>query len=65
MYPLYFTVCDALPNPANGFVRITGTGVNDIATYCCDPGYDISTGNNTQICQSNGKWSGPPPICKG
>ena len=56
--------CDALSDPANGTVSITGTGVGDTATYSCDEGYELS-GSGTLTCQLNGEWSGSPPTCEG
>ena len=56
--------CDALSDPVNGTVRVTGTGVGDTATYTCDEGYGLS-GNRIRTCQSTGEWSGSPPTCEG
>ena len=57
-------MCDALSNPVNGGIITTGTGFGDTATYYCDYGYDL-IGDLTVTCQSNGNWSGSPPICRG
>ena len=56
--------CDALSDPDNGDVSVTGTGVGDTATYTCDAGYEL-IGSSTRTCQSNGEWSGSPPTCEG
>ena len=56
--------CDALSDPDNGAVSVTGTGVGDTATYTCDDGYEL-IGSSTRTCQSNGDWSGSPPTCEG
>ena len=55
--------CDALSDPANGAVSVTGTGVGDTATYSCNDGYELN-GSGTQTCQSNGDWSELPPTCE-
>ena len=55
-----FIVCDSLSNPAGGAVSITCS----TATYSCNNGYNL-IGNDTMTCQSNGYWSGQPPICEG
>uniref|UniRef100_A0ABD2WSD8 Sushi, von Willebrand factor type A, EGF and pentraxin domain-containing protein 1 n=1 Tax=Trichogramma kaykai TaxID=54128 RepID=A0ABD2WSD8_9HYME len=36
--------------------------VGTIATYTCDPGYELFGSNNT-ICNSRGKWQGELPAC--
>ena len=56
--------CDALSDPDNGAVSVTGTGVGDTATYTCDDGYEL-VGSSTRTCQPNGEWSGSPPTCEG
>ena len=63
---IYFIVCDALSNPANGGVNTTGHGtvVGDTGIYFCDYGYDL-IGDDNVTCQSSGNWSGSPPLCKG
>ena len=55
--------CDALSDPDNGAVSVTGTGIGDTATYTCDDGYEL-IGSSTRTCQSNGEWSDAPPICE-
>ena len=56
--------CDALSDPDNGAVSVTGTGVGDTATYTCDDGYEL-IGSSTRTCQSNGEWSESSPTCEG
>ena len=65
---IYFVVqCHALSNPANGGVNTTGHGteVGNTATYFCNDGYDLIGDDNVIFCQSEGIWSGSPPICEG
>ncbi|XP_062498995.1 sushi, von Willebrand factor type A, EGF and pentraxin domain-containing protein 1-like [Corticium candelabrum] len=38
--------------------------LGSIAVYECNRGYRIA-GDKTRVCQSNGKWSGNPPVCQG
>ena len=35
----------------------------DICSINCAAGYEL-TGNDTRICQSNGKWSGVDNVCR-
>ena len=56
-------MCLNLVNPANGMVVVTGNSVGDTATYTCDPGFELE-GALTRTCQSNGTWSGIPPVCE-
>lgn len=41
-----------------------GNLVNSVATYNCNPGYQLE-GNIERTCQSNGKWTGFDPTCVG
>ena len=56
-------MCLNLVNPANGMVVVTGNSVGDTATYTCDPGFELE-GAPTRTCQSDGTWSGIPPVCE-
>ena len=56
-------LCPDLMDPANGKVTISGNSDGDSATYSCDPGYEL-VGTETVICQSDGQWSDPPPVCQ-
>ena len=56
--------CGELDDPDNGQVSHDETTVGSIATYTCDPGFNI-VGNMTRICQENGDWSGTEPTCEG
>ena len=51
-------------NPANGMVNQTGRSPGDIATYTCDPDYDL-VGPQTLFCGDDGMWSDRPPTCQG
>jgi hypothetical protein len=46
----------------NGWVNATYTIWGSIASYTCNSGYSM-TGAFTRTCQSDGTWSGTPPIC--
>ena len=57
--------CGPLDNPKNGVVHtVPGTYVNSVATYSCNPGYNL-TGNTQRVCQSSGLWSKSAPFCAG
>ena len=56
--------CPTLVAPANGTVSVFGSGVNAVAIYYCNGGFEI-VGGRVRICQPGGAWSGVEPICKG
>ena len=33
------------------------------ATYTCNDGFVISSGDDTRTCEANGEWSGSEPTC--
>ena len=56
--------CPSLTNITNGMVEtLHGLSTGQIATYTCNPGYDI-IGDLTRTCQENGSWSGSEPFCQ-
>ena len=55
--------CEALSDPDNGHVTLTGTSLNSQATYTCNSGYELN-GPMTRACQTNG-WSGNDTTCEG
>ncbi len=56
--------CGRLADPDNGRVQFSVTTFGSVATYTCTKGY-IIFGLVTRACQSNGRWSGEAPVCKG
>ena len=42
---------------------MTGRATGDTATYTCNTGFQLM-GAGTVTCQSDGKWSDPPPTCR-
>ena len=64
-------LCLELRAPANGTIIMSTSsqlyGVGTIATYSCDPGYDL-VGETTRTCEDSsedtvGAWSGSTPLC--
>ena len=55
--------CGDLNDPNNGQVSLNGTILGSIATYTCDPGFNL-TGDMERTCQANGDWSGSEPVCQ-
>ncbi|XP_066283044.1 sushi, von Willebrand factor type A, EGF and pentraxin domain-containing protein 1-like [Branchiostoma lanceolatum] len=53
--------CQPLVAPNHGSVS-GGNTYGDVATYDCDPGYEM-VGSPTQTCQDNEHWTGSPPYC--
>ncbi len=62
--PLHTAVipCPALDSPVNGTVDDADREYQSVATYSCDPGFNLD-GAETRTCQSDGTWSGQPPTC--
>ena len=60
--PAATTQCPELPPLVNGQIIIPGLDVGSVVTYTCFPGY-TTQGNSQRTCQSDGTWSGTPPIC--
>ena len=54
--------CPILINPPNGIVGVTGNSRGDIATYTCDPNFDL-VGASVRECGDDGQWSGEAPMC--
>jgi len=50
--------CGAPPSVANGMINYDGTGLNQVATYTCDSGYDVDI--PTIVCTYNGLWTNSP-----
>ncbi|XP_034232055.1 sushi, von Willebrand factor type A, EGF and pentraxin domain-containing protein 1 [Thrips palmi] len=50
--------------PVNARVSLSseGLGPNTVATYTCDPGYELF-GAATTSCSSSGRWQGELPFC--
>ncbi len=55
--------CGKLDDPDYGEVDFSSTKFKSKATYSCDDGFFL-VGDETRVCQANGKWSGEAPICK-
>ena len=55
--------CPALGDPANGMVTWTSLTTGGVATYECDPGFEL-VGQETRTCQSESEWSGEAPTCE-
>jgi len=53
--------CDAVNDPFNGNVYISGNNDHKTAVYKCYSGYKIK-GNDYRTCKS-GFWKGSPPVC--
>ena len=48
--------------PPNGVISYTsGTLLGSMATYTCDPGYDLIGGDALRTCSSDGDWNGMEP----
>lgn len=58
----YHVVCQAVTNPLNGKVTITGQDIGARAEYSCVSWYML-VGQGVRQCQENGQWSGDPPQC--
>ena len=45
-----------------GVVMTADSGLNAVATYSCDEGYNLD-GGQTRTCQGSGEWTGAAPTC--
>ena len=59
----YIVQCVDLAPPLNGGVSLTGTLVRDTASYSCDLGYVLESGDATRTCSEDGTWTGVMPTC--
>lgn len=46
----------------NGQIHGNGYLYRDLISYRCKAGYRL-VGNETRVCQEDGRWQGEPPIC--
>ena len=49
-------------NPGNGTVVVVGNSSGDMATYFCDPDFDL-VGVSVRVCGDDGVWSDEAPMC--
>ena len=60
-------LCSDPVDIVNGTVTFTGNFVGDIATYTCNPGFDldgITTTTCTLVDENTAEFSPPPPVCR-
>lgn len=64
-FQLNFSVitCNEPDAPPGGFVVGYDLNVHSSIEYHCEIGHKL-VGENTFTCNSNGEWSGEPPICE-
>ena len=51
-----------LPKIAHGDTSSNVTTAGSVVSFECKPGYTLY-GPKTLICQWNGEWNSPPPLC--
>lgn len=56
-------LCENITVPPTSVISASGTQVGDVATYSCVPGFMISNNITSRICQPDGSWSLPEPVC--
>jgi len=54
--------CRPLDSPVNGHASCNGSMFEDVCTFTCDDGYDLS-GTPIRTCQSDQTWSGSEATC--
>ena len=69
--------CDPIPPPANAGIGYSADANTEgsysfgtEASYMCDPGYSLASGDETRTCEMNGgsttgMWSGIQAVCEG
>ncbi|XP_065935020.1 sushi, von Willebrand factor type A, EGF and pentraxin domain-containing protein 1 isoform X1 [Magallana gigas] len=55
--------CPSLLDPINGAVNISGTLIDGVATFSCNPGFTLTDGSLTRTCAPNGSWTGTSAEC--
>ena len=60
---LLFPDCGPLDPPCHGNVSVPATTYGSNATFYCDPDR-VLIGDETRMCQANGRWSGSLPCCE-
>ena len=64
---IHAALCDNLPDPSFGNVSLSGNSIGDVATYACNPGFDL-VGPPTRTCEEMdagfADWSGEAPVCR-
>ena len=61
----FFIDCGTITEPSNGAVSYSNNGATtyqEVATFTCDAGYDLS-GDATRTCEASGNWGGATPVC--
>lgn len=56
--------CGPPPTVKNAYVHTTGETYLHNASYVCNAGLQLA-GPKTLVCQDNGTWSLPAPVCEG
>ena len=51
------------PEQSTSLISLEGTLYMDTATYECDVGSSLISGNLTRTCLADGMWSGDVPVC--
>lgn len=65
MHTILAADCGPPPSISSGLVLLSGTDSGSKYVYICDVGYQLVGSNDPHICQSDGFWSGPTPVCQG
>ncbi|RLB47662.1 MAG: hypothetical protein DRJ42_24965 [Deltaproteobacteria bacterium] len=55
--------CGALSTPTNASLTVSMTTFGAMATYSCDTGYTLASGDLARTCGSDGSWTGAEPVC--
>ena len=67
-------MCPVLSDPANGVITYSevpdsSVGFMETATYSCNTGFGLSSGDTVRTCVgaagSSGEWTGTAPTCQG
>ena len=57
--------CGDPGDPYGGYRNITtDTKYQSVVTYACNPDHHLE-GEDSQVCQASGTWSGSKPVCLG
>ena len=65
---LYIVPCPPLTDPVNGTITCSlgddgNHSYEDICSFTCNTGYELTGSGDSRTCQRNGSWSGNDAMC--
>ena len=57
-------ICSRPADVAHTSVFVSGFKLSDTASYVCDEGYEVQSGNPSVVCLDTGEWSHLSLVCE-